>query len=162
MKILKSFDQTSQINNLEMLTCHHITQHVTNMKNKYSLFWKHKWTNSPKLHFLSTFKSEFKIEEYLNQVNNPTYRRLLTQFCVSCHTLNIEQGRYRKIPLEQRFCEFCDANETEDEFHFSLSCKYWKFHFSLSCKYFEKFPLVPPLLGLRYPVVPPMDLTEIF
>jgi hypothetical protein len=29
MKILKSFDQTSQINNLEMLTCHHITQHVT-------------------------------------------------------------------------------------------------------------------------------------
>jgi hypothetical protein len=42
MKILKSFDQTSQINNLEMLTRHHITQHVTNMKNKYSLFWKHK------------------------------------------------------------------------------------------------------------------------
>ena len=99
MKILKSFDQTSQINNLEMLTCHHITQHVTNMKNKYSLFWKHKLTNSPKLHFLSTFKSEFKIEEYLNQVNKPTYRRLLTQFCVSCHTLNIEQGRYLWSPF---------------------------------------------------------------
>ena len=126
MKILKSFDQTSQINNLEMLTRHHITQHVTNMKNKYSLFWKHKLTNSPKLHFLSTFKSEFKIEEYLNQVNNPTYRRLLTQFRVSCHTLNIEQGRYRKIPREQRFCEFCDAHEIEDEFHFSLSCKYYE------------------------------------
>ena len=119
MKILKSFDHTSQINN-------HITQHVTNMKNKYSLFWKHELTNSPKLHFLSTFKSEFKIEEYLNQVNNPTYRRLLTQFRVSCHTLNIEQGRYRKIPREQRFCEFCDAHEIEDELHFSLSCKYYE------------------------------------
>ena len=110
-----------------MLTRHHITQYVTNLKNKYSLFWKHKLTNSPKLHFLSTFiKSEFKIEEYLNHGNNPTYRRLLTQFRVSCHTLNIEQGRYCKIPREQRFCEFCDANEIEDEHHFSRSCKYYE------------------------------------
>ena len=69
MKILKSFDLSFEANNLESLTHNHINQHVTNMENKYSSFWKHKLANSSKLSFLSSIKSEFKPEEYLNYIN---------------------------------------------------------------------------------------------
>jgi hypothetical protein len=126
MKILKSFDQSFEANNLESLTHNHINQHVTKMENKYSSFWKHKLANSPKLSFLSSIKSEFKPEEYLNYINNPSHRRQFTQFRVSCHTLRIELGRYNKTSREQRLCEYCDSNEIEDEYHFSLTCKYYE------------------------------------
>jgi hypothetical protein len=40
--------------------------------------------------------------------------------------LHIESGRYNKTPREQRLCEYCDTNEIEDEYHLTLSCKYYE------------------------------------
>ena len=40
---------------------------------------------------------------------------------ISCHKLHIEEGRYRKIPLQERICQLCNV-EVEDEKHFVLSC----------------------------------------
>ena len=126
IKIFKSFNESFEADNLESLTHNSMNQHVTNMKNKYSLFWKHKLTNSPKIRFLSSIKSEFKLEQYLDHINNPSHRKQLTQFRVSCHSLHIESGRYNKTSREQRLCENCDFNEIEDECHFSLKCKYYE------------------------------------
>ena len=92
------------------------------MKEKYLEFWKHKITNSPKLTFLSTMKSEYKIEPYLFLIRNPTIRRTFTQFRISNHKLQIEFGRYQNIPREERICKLCNSGEIEDEFHFSLVC----------------------------------------
>jgi hypothetical protein len=62
------------------------------MKEKYIEFWKHKITNSSKLTFPSTFKTEYKVEPYLSLIKNPTTRRTFTQFRISNHELQIEYG----------------------------------------------------------------------
>ena len=35
--------------------------------------------------------------------------------------LNIEKGRYLKLPVEQRICQLCHT-DVEDEFHFLMNC----------------------------------------
>ena len=36
--------------------------------------------------------------------------------------LHIETGHYRRTPVEQRLCQFCNNNSVEDESHFILQC----------------------------------------
>ena len=74
--------------------------------------------NSTKLSFYSTFKDDFKLEEYLNTIKDSNQRRLFSKFRISNHKLEIEFGRYKNIPRNERFCKFCDQSTVEDEFHF--------------------------------------------
>ena len=46
----------------------------------------------------------------------------MTKLRISAHTLEIERGRYKKIPFENRLCNYCKT-EIEDEKHFILYCK---------------------------------------
>ena len=129
MKILKSYDPSFELNELEPITQDQLTRYINNIKNKYTTFWKHTRINSSKLSFLSSFKSEFKLEEYLSSIKNPSPRRLLSKFRTSSHKLHIEilnPDDTTKTPREQRLCEYCDTNEIEDEYHFTLSCKYYE------------------------------------
>ena len=36
--------------------------------------------------------------------------------------LRIEQGRWKKLPVEERVCQVCMSGEVEDEEHFMLRC----------------------------------------
>jgi hypothetical protein len=45
-------------------------------------------------------------------------RQLITKFRSSDHNLEIEKGRYKNIPCQQRLCNTC--NNIEDEDHFFL------------------------------------------
>ncbi len=40
---------------------------------------------------------------------------------ISAHKLYIEEGRYKKIPFDQRICSLCNV-EVESEYHFLMSC----------------------------------------
>ena len=100
---------------------------VNKIKEKYQEFWKHKMTNSSKLSFLCTFKSEYKMEQYLTTIKNPNIRKTFTQFRISNHKLEIERGKYENTPREQRTCKMCDSGEIEDEFHFTFKCRPKKF-----------------------------------
>ena len=71
-------------------------------------------TNSSKLLFLRTVKSEYKMEQYLKTIKNPNIRKSFTQFRVSNHKLQIERGRYENIPREKRTCKLCNCSEIED------------------------------------------------
>ena len=93
------------------------------MKEKYIEFWKHKVTNSSKLTFLSTFKTEYKAEPYLFLIKNPTTRRTFTQFRISNHKLQIEYRIYQNIPREERTCKLWNSGDIEDEFHLSFACQ---------------------------------------
>ena len=120
MKILKSYTNVNnELNELESITIHQQSQFISNAKNKYVTFWKHKLDNSSKLSFYSTFKSEYKLEDYLTTIRNASQRKAVTKFRISCHKLQIEYGRYHNIPREQRLCNLCDTNEIEDEYHFA-------------------------------------------
>ena len=39
--------------------------------------------------------------------------------------IEIERGRHKKIPRENRFCIFCQNMELEDELHFILKCPFY-------------------------------------
>ena len=77
-------------------------------------------TDSSKIFLYSKIKSEFKIENYLTDMPNFKTRQLLTKFRVSDHNLEIEVGRYRNIPRNERLCVNC--KRIDDEFHFFLHC----------------------------------------
>ena len=77
--------------------------------------------NNPILRTYNLFKKEFKWECYLNWVKNPKYRKALTKFRLSSHTLEIERGRHTNptTPLEQRQCRICHVWR-RDSFPFML------------------------------------------
>ena len=79
---------------------------VNKMKDKYVEFWRHKTINSSTLSFFCTFKNEYKMEEYLSLIDNPTIRRTFSQYRVSNHKLQIERKRYENVSREQRCRNF--------------------------------------------------------
>ena len=94
------------------------------IKEIYLIFWKRQLTerSSGKLRTYLKFKTNPGFENYLSIVQSFELRRSLTKFRVSAHRLEIESGRYRGIPPQQRFCKRCDSGEVEDEIHFLICC----------------------------------------
>ena len=45
---------------------------------------------------------------------------------MSTHKLQIETGRYNKVPKEHRLCKFCQMNKIKREEHFILECPAYK------------------------------------
>ncbi len=61
-------------------------------------------------------------ESYINFVEDRYLRKNLTMLRLSCHSLYIETGRYKKVPQNLRICENCNLNEIENEYHFTMRC----------------------------------------
>ncbi len=76
--------------------------------------------DSSKLFLYSKLKTEIRMEDYLSDLKNFNSRKILTKLRLSDHNLEIEVGRYKKIPREQRLCKTC--NILDDEYHFFLNC----------------------------------------
>ena len=69
-----------------------------------------------------TFKTSYCLENYLlSSYNSRKEISTYAKIRISCHKLHTEDGRYRKIPLQERICQLCSV-EVEDEKHFVLSC----------------------------------------
>ena len=58
--------------------------------------------------------------EFYLSYNNSDIRRGFTKIRIRGHNLEIEKGRYCKIPRIPRLCKTC--NKIEDEEHFILEC----------------------------------------
>ena len=50
-------------------------------------------------------------------------RKIIAKVRCSNHCLEIEKGRHRNIPREERWCNMCTDKVTEDEIHFLTKCK---------------------------------------
>ena len=79
-----------------------------------------KFDSSSKLFLYGKIKPNCNSECYLKH-NNFTYRKLISKFRLSDHSLGIETGRYMKIPREQRLCKNCKI--LDDEKHFFFDCE---------------------------------------
>ena len=77
--------------------------------------------NTSKLYLYSKLKTTFKLEDYLKQLQNFNSRQLITKFRISDHNLEVELGRYKKIPRDQRVCNICNVLDNEE--HFFLHCQ---------------------------------------
>ena len=84
-------------------------------------------TKYPKLRTYKTFKSEMRLEPYLNYNLPKAIYTSIARFRLSSHNLNIEIGRHKRpyIPAEDRICEKCNLNVVEDEFHCLMACMKW-------------------------------------
>ena len=79
------------------------------------------WYNSISLSFKLCLYADFKLsydhESYLDIVNVRKFRWATASFRTSSYKLELEMGRYIKIPRNERKCKFC-TSVTEDEYHF--------------------------------------------
>ena len=71
-----------------------------------------------KLFLYNKLKNEIKLEDYLSTLKNS--RKILTKFRINDHNIEIEIGRYKKVPREQRICKACKV--LDDEKHLFLHC----------------------------------------
>ena len=78
-----------------------------------------------KLRFYKQLKGSFKIEPYIENIQNRSQRAWLSRYRVSAHKLRIETGRYTRpvTPVCDRACVYCDSLECDTEEHFILKCK---------------------------------------
>ena len=79
-----------------------------------------KLDSSSKLCLYGKLKQSCNSDNYLKH-NNFNYRRLISKFRLSDHSLGIEVGRYKNIPREQRLCKKCKI--LDDEAHFFFDCE---------------------------------------
>ena len=111
----------------------------------YSKFWEGEMRNpnSARLLLYKEVKSDLKFENYLEALNYKN-RKIITKLRCSDHCLEIEKGRHRNIPRNERICKLCDKTEIETEEHFLLKCN--TYH----------------LLRNKYNVRPTMTVKELF
>ena len=71
---------------------------------------------SNKLRTYKTFKNNFKPDKYL-LLSNFEHRTILSQFRITAHTLEIDQGRYTtpKTPVSIHICKQWYLNLVENE-----------------------------------------------
>jgi hypothetical protein len=96
------------------------------IRDQFQQDWHSSITSTSKLDYYVRFKKEFKYEEYLDFVENDQYRKILTCFRLSSHSLAIETGRYIGTPRENRICQNCCKNNVESEYHFLMICDKYK------------------------------------
>jgi hypothetical protein len=73
------------------------------VKEKYDQIILEKNSNldeNSKLFLYNKLKNEIKLEDYLSTLKNFNSRKILTKFRISDHKLEIEIGRYKKVPRE--------------------------------------------------------------
>ena len=85
-------------------------------------------SNLPKLRTLSLFKAELKAEKYLYLFIPRRLRSSLAKFRIGNHDLEIERGRHRNVPVNERYCKLCQSHDQlyiEDEYHVLLKCPFY-------------------------------------
>lgn len=80
------------------------------------------------------FKTKFEQSSYLSILSSYYCKRFLA-FRTRNHRLPVEVGRWRGIPLQERYCAYC-SNVIGDEFHFLLVCQHFQQHRS---KYLQRY-----------------------
>ena len=98
------------------------------LEERYENFWNNLlfqnndniWRRN-KLRTYRKLKANFEAEKYLytdvDKCSISTFVRVRISNC----NLDIERGRYSKLPVEQRIFRLC-SSEVEDEFHFIMHC----------------------------------------
>ena len=79
--------------------------------------------NHNKLRLYATVKGSFKREPYIDLVQSRNQRAWLSRLRSSAHHLEIEQGRWNKTPISERFCKLCKSGKIGDEFHAVMDCE---------------------------------------
>ena len=117
----------------------------------YKQTWYTRLCNSNRLSSYVMYKTEPKMENYLNNIYAEKYRIALRKFRLSSHDLTIETGRYTNVERDLRYCEHCNQNVIENEYHFLLVCpKYRHLRVKFFKPYFCRWPSLHKFRMLMY------------
>lgn len=98
----------------------------TCLMDTYVEKWSKTVQETPKLRTYKTFKTIFQVEDYVKQNLSRQDRSIIARLRNGTFPINIELGRYRKLPLDRRICIGCDSGEVESELHFICRCNKYK------------------------------------
>ena len=116
--ILSSVSLFPQLENMEAID-------ISVIKSRLMAAEENAWTNAvcnkPKLRIYKLIKSNICTENYI-LCNNKKLRSIVAQFRCGTLPIEIETGRYKNIPRDQRLCKLCNTNVVEDEFHLIFDC----------------------------------------
>lgn len=98
-----------------------ITELQALLEDKYKAKWRHTCESKPKLRTFVQVKDCLKTEDYVKYVGNRRERSIMAQFRSGVLPLEIETGRYRNVPVDERYCFHCKTL-TETEIHFAMIC----------------------------------------
>ena len=97
-------------------------------KSRLEMQCVQKWNSdvqaSPKCVNYRIFKTNFKIEPYITELQ-PRSFITLSRFRTTNNRLPVERGRWENVDRSQKFCNLCTGNMLGDEFHYLLECKYF-------------------------------------
>ena len=68
----------------------------------------------------------FGFKPYLDELPNKFARAALARFRCGNHRLQMEVGRWKKIPRAYRICRFCNSREIENEGHVLMECPFFE------------------------------------
>ena len=98
------------------------------VKSRLEMQFVQKWNSdvqtSPKCVNYRIFKTNFKIEPYITELQ-PRSFITLSRFRTTNNRLPVERGRWENVDRSQRFCNLCTGNMLGDKFHYLLECKYF-------------------------------------
>ena len=96
------------------------------LRDHFKCCWEYEKSKSPKLAFYHAIKQNFQKEPYLDNIKNASNRYRTTRLRISAHDFEIESGRYKGIPRDERICKWCQisiyGNFIEDERHVLYTC----------------------------------------
>ena len=89
--------------------------------------WKEWVLSKPKLRTYKIFKHKLEPETYLTSNISRSKRSIFAQFRSGILPLDIEIGRFRGLPENERICPLCPQRSVESETHFLLNCTHYEF-----------------------------------
>ena len=87
----------------------------------YGLAWKEEVESKSKLDTYAEIKQDISVEPYLLMDLNKYKRSLICQLRTGTLSLEIENGRHKNVPHNQRICKLC-TEAVETELHFLFDC----------------------------------------
>ena len=90
--------------------------------DQFKQSWYAEIINSDRLEVYHNIKFDFGLESYLQILSSVKFRKALTRFRISAHSLAIETGRHHRKARRERKCIYCNMNVIESKYHFLLIC----------------------------------------
>jgi hypothetical protein len=89
--------------------------------------WNGEMQKFDSLRFLIQYKTEFRMESYLLNIVDWKIRKIISQFRLNSHSLQIEKGRHTKpkTPECERLCTLCNQGKVENEQHVLTECVFF-------------------------------------
>ncbi len=99
-----------------------VNKTITDLQDRIYDRWDEEILDNKKLAVYAAIKDSYNIDKYTTAINDRHLRKYLTCLRLGCHSLQIEVGRYKNIPRENRMCTLCKHRNVEDECNFLLTC----------------------------------------